>query len=317
MRVELRFTTDELDELIAKAKAAPQRQRLRVIRWAMDGLTAPEVARQTKLCRRQVQNWVRRFNALGLAGLKDKPGRGRPCPLSVEQQVEFKARLTASPTPEDNVCTLRGEDIQRILKQEFGVLRKLSSVYYLLHSLGYSSLVPRPRHVQADSARQELFKKASCPSSSPPSAKRILKTNPSLLPRRSAVWSARHTDACVGSLRITPSGGTANAVRLFVRDRCNLSGDRPGRGDFFAVPQYRYDQRFSPRVLGCDRSGRAGCLDLGWGRLSHERTTRSAGQCKPDPTATLLPRAQSDRKPLALSAKPLLVQPQIRRLCRP
>ncbi len=175
MRVELRFTMDELDGLIAKAKSAPQRQRLRVIRWAQAGLTAPEVAKQTKLCRRQVQNWVRRFNALGLAGLKDEPGRGRPCPLSAEQQVKFKARLAAPPTPQDNVCTLRGSDIQRILQQEFGVLRKLSAVYYLLHSLGYSSLVPRPRHVRADAARQELFKKATCPSSSPPSAKRTPK----------------------------------------------------------------------------------------------------------------------------------------------
>jgi transposase len=175
MRVESRFTTDELDGFIGKAKSASQRQRLRVIRWAMAGLTAPEVARQTKLCRRQVQNWVRRFNARGLAGLKDEPGRGRPCPLSAEQQVAFQARLAAPPTPPDNVCTLRGSDIQRILQQEFGVLRKLSSVYYLLHSLGYSSLVPRPRHVQADSARQELFKKASCPSSLPPSVKRTPK----------------------------------------------------------------------------------------------------------------------------------------------
>jgi len=177
MRVELRFTTDQLDGLISKAKSAPQRQRLRVIRWALEGLTAPEVATQTKLCRRQVQNWVRRFNAEGLAGLQDQPGRGRPCPLSTEQQVEFKARLAARPTPEDQVCTLRGEDVRRILQQEFGVLRKLSSVYYLLHSLGYSSLAPRPRHVQADAARQELFKKATCPSNSPPSAQRTLKNN--------------------------------------------------------------------------------------------------------------------------------------------
>ena len=94
-----------------------------------------------------------------------------------QQQVQFKARLTAPPTPQDNVCALRGSDIQRILRQEFGVLRELSSVYYLLHSLGYSSLVPRPRHVQADAARQELFKKVSCPSSSPPSAKRTLKNS--------------------------------------------------------------------------------------------------------------------------------------------
>jgi transposase len=139
MRVELRCTKRELDVLIAKAKDASRRQRLRVIRWALEGLTADEVATQTKLCRRQVQNWVRRFNGAGLSGLEDRPGRGRPCPLSVEQQARFKARLRTGPTAKDEVCTLRGEDIQRILAAEFGVLRKLSSVYYLLHSLGYSS----------------------------------------------------------------------------------------------------------------------------------------------------------------------------------
>jgi transposase len=173
MRVELWCSTEELDGLIAKSKQAVQRQRLRVIRWALDGLTADEVAVQTKLCRRQVQNWIRRFNAEGLTGLEDRVGRGRPCPLSIEQRTQFKARLAEGPTAEDQVCTLRGEDIQRILQQEFGVLRKLSSVYYLLHSLGYSCLAPRPRHAQADPARQALFKKVNCPSASPPFAKPI------------------------------------------------------------------------------------------------------------------------------------------------
>jgi transposase len=177
MRVEPWFTTDELDELIAKTKDALQRQRLRVIRWSLNGLTANEVATQTKLCRRQVQSWVRRYNQEGLAGLSDRTGRGRACPLSIEQQSKFKARLASGPTTEDQVCTLRGEDIQRILEQEFGILRKLSSVYYLLHSLGYSSLVPRPRHVKADPARQALFKKVTCPSNSPPSKPRIPTSN--------------------------------------------------------------------------------------------------------------------------------------------
>lgn len=162
MRVEPRLTVEEVESLIAKVKTAAKRQRLRVIRWALVGLTADEVAKQTKLCRRQVQNWGRRFNSEGLAGLEDRSGRGRPCPLSPEQQTQLKARLDRGPTAEDQVCTLRGEDIQRILEQEFGVLRKLSSVYYLLHSLGYSSLVPRPRHAEADPARQAFFKKASC-----------------------------------------------------------------------------------------------------------------------------------------------------------
>ena len=193
MRVELRCTKGELDGLIAKVKNSSRRQRLRVIRWALEGLTADEVAIQTKLCRRQVQNWVRRFNDAGLAGLEDRPGRGRPCPLSHEQQVQFKARLATGPTAKNEVCTLRGEDVQRILEQEFGLLRKLSSVYHLLHSLGYSSLVPRPRHPEADPGRQELFKKANCPTSSLPSAKhtRISKSKSSFKTKRGLVSKAR------------------------------------------------------------------------------------------------------------------------------
>lgn len=175
MRVELRCTKGELDRLIAKTKSASRRQRMRVIRWALAGLTADEVATQTKLCRRQVQNWVRRFNGEGLAGLEDRSGRGRPCPLSAEQRAQLQSRLAAEPTAKDEVSALRGQDIQRILEQEFGVLRKLSSVYHLLHSLGYSSLMPRPRHPQADPGRQALFKKANCPASLPSSAKRTRK----------------------------------------------------------------------------------------------------------------------------------------------
>ena len=193
MRVELRCTKSELDGLIAKTKDASWRRRLRVIRWALEGLTADQVASQTKLCRRQVQNWVRRFNDQGLSGLEDRPGRGRPCPLSAEQQAQFKARLAMGPTAKDEVCTLRGEDVQRILEQEFGVLRKLSSVYYLLHALGYSSLVPRPRHAQADPGRQELFKKAPCPTSSLRSAKRTptSKSKSSSKTRRGSASKAR------------------------------------------------------------------------------------------------------------------------------
>ena len=172
MRVELWCSERELDQLIGKCRDASRRQRLRVIRWTLAGLTADEVAVCSGLCRRQVQNWLRRFNDHGLAGLEDRPGRGRPCPLSVEQQTQLRARLAAGPTAEDEVCTLRGEDIQRILREEFGVLRKLSSVYYLLHSLGYSSLVPRPRHVHADAVRQEHFKKTNYRSDSTRSAAR-------------------------------------------------------------------------------------------------------------------------------------------------
>jgi hypothetical protein len=55
MHVETHCTKDELDRRIDSSMCARQRQRLRVIRWASDGMSAEEVARRFKLCRRQVQ----------------------------------------------------------------------------------------------------------------------------------------------------------------------------------------------------------------------------------------------------------------------
>jgi transposase len=102
-----------------------------------------------------------------LAGLEDEPGRGGKLPLDAEQQAELQRRLAAGPQEQDGGCTLRGEDVRRILHEEHGVKRSLSAVYYLLHRLGYSCLVPRPKHRKTDPERQEHFFKKSCPSESP------------------------------------------------------------------------------------------------------------------------------------------------------
>jgi len=78
----------------------------------------------------------------GLAGLADRPDR-RPKPsLTSEEAERLRARLDAGPGPEDGICTLRGEDVQRILAEEFRKLRKIGAVYKLLHRLGYASLAP-------------------------------------------------------------------------------------------------------------------------------------------------------------------------------
>jgi transposase len=162
MKIEPHLTAAELSQLIEKAKRPKLRQRLRIIRWAMDDLTAEQVAKRTKSSRRRVQAWVARWNRDGLAGLEDQPGRGPKLPLDAVQQLQLKQRLDAGAREEDGVCVLRGEDVKKILQQDFGVDRSLSAVYYLLHRLGYASLVPRPQHRKTDPARQDRFLKKSC-----------------------------------------------------------------------------------------------------------------------------------------------------------
>ena len=161
MNVVSHHSEQQLQQLADREPRADRAKRLRTVLMARQGFTAPEVAICTGFSPRSVQEWVARYNRAGLCGLETKAGRGRKPPLTPEEAEQLKQRLDAGPLPDDGVCTLRGKDVQRILQHEFGQLRSLNAVYGLLHRLGYSSLVPRPQHPQADPAAQEEFKKSS------------------------------------------------------------------------------------------------------------------------------------------------------------
>jgi transposase len=165
MRVVAHHSEQQLQRLAERERQADRAKRLRTVLLAKQGFTAPEIATCTGFSRRSVQEWVARYNGQGLAGLETRSGRGRKPPLTPAQAEQLQQRLDAGPLPEDGVCTLRGKDVQRILQQEFGQLRSLNAVYWLLHRLGYSSLSPRPQHPQADPAAQEDFKKSLANSS--------------------------------------------------------------------------------------------------------------------------------------------------------
>lgn len=161
MQVEAHHTAAELAELIRAEPRARVARRLSAVRLALLGHTAPDVAEQVLLSERAVRTWVARYNAGGTDALTDRAGRGRKKPLTPDQEQQLRERLGAGPTEADGVCTLRGQDVRRILEDEFGVVRCLQAVYDLLHRLGFEPLRPRPKHPQADPTAVEEFKKAS------------------------------------------------------------------------------------------------------------------------------------------------------------
>ena len=166
MHVETRETPEQLADRIRAEPRARLARRLMAVRLALMGRTADQVAAEALLSPRQVRALVARYNAEGPDALTDRPGRGRKGPLDDDQRARLAERLRAGPTEADGVCTLRGEDVRRILRREFGVVRSLQAVYNLLHRMGLEPLRPRPRHPGADPAAQEAFKKAS-PAGSP------------------------------------------------------------------------------------------------------------------------------------------------------
>jgi len=158
MRTPLKIETELTErDLAGHARTEPDarvRQRILAIRLLVMGQTVPRAAPVVGLKERQVRNWVHRFQAEGLAGLRDRRRPGQPKHLPTEKEEAFKARIRRPPRG----MILRGPDVRRVLKEEFGAAYSLAGVYFLLHRLGFSSLSPRPLHPQTDKDAQDDFK---------------------------------------------------------------------------------------------------------------------------------------------------------------
>ncbi len=124
--------------------------------------TVPKAAAILGRSERTLRDWLGKFNRSGPAGLANKPRPGQPPKLAVDLVEDFKERVRKGARGKDDVCALRGPDIRRILVKEYDAEYSLGGVYFLLHRLGFSSLVPRPQHPKADPAAQDDFKKTSC-----------------------------------------------------------------------------------------------------------------------------------------------------------
>jgi transposase len=146
-----------LRERIAREGNAKRRDRYRAVLLAMDGLEGDEIAERVGRSPRFVDEWAARYRRGGIDALV--PGRqsGRPPKLSPDQEQRLKARLDAGPRESDGVCTLRGRDGCRIIGQEFGVVHTPGGIYDVLRRLGYSSLLPRPRHRKNDPNATQQF----------------------------------------------------------------------------------------------------------------------------------------------------------------
>lgn len=159
MRIQAHHCGDieQLRQRSRQERNAKQRDRDRAVLLALEGHSAPAIARILARSRRFVQRWVYAYRSHGLDAIGPKRQSGRPCKLPRQQHERFKERFLAGPTAADGVCSLRAKDAQRILQKEFGIEYTLAGVYALLHHLGFSCLMPRPRHRKNDPAQMQQW----------------------------------------------------------------------------------------------------------------------------------------------------------------
>lgn len=103
-----------------------------------------------------------RFNAAGVAGLRDQPRPGRPPWLTEGEQAALKAIVLRGPDPNrDGVSAWRIVDLCRIAEKRFGVTYREGGMLRLAKSLNLSWQKTRPTHPKANRAAQERFKKGA------------------------------------------------------------------------------------------------------------------------------------------------------------
>jgi len=110
--------------------------------------------------RQTLRDWVHRYNADGITGLRSSHGPGKPPSLSPEQMAELKATVLKGPDPEKHgVVRWRCVDLRAEVARRFTVEVSERTIGKWLRKLDLTRLQPRPYHPKKDEAAQEAFKK--------------------------------------------------------------------------------------------------------------------------------------------------------------
>jgi transposase len=161
LKITYQITSKEIANLIRAEKNGRVRQRLMAMKFISQSQSIPQAAKRLDISERPLRKWLYRFNEQGPVGLQDAPRSGQPPKLDTGQIEKFKHRIRQGVTEQDNVCSLRGKDLRKILQKEFNAQYSLGGTYFLLQRLGFLCLCPRSRHPQADVQAQEAFKKST------------------------------------------------------------------------------------------------------------------------------------------------------------
>lgn len=158
------LSAEELRGAARRAVDSDQARRLLALALVLEGATRTAAARAAGMDRQTLRDWVVRYNAEGVDGLRDRARPGRRPRLNSEQLATLAQLVEDGPDiAVHKVVRWRCVDLQAEIKARFEVEVSERHVGRLLKRLHFTRLSVRPRHPQADEAAQQTFKKTSPP----------------------------------------------------------------------------------------------------------------------------------------------------------
>ena len=152
----------DLRAAAARGRDGGQVRRLLALAMVLEGTSRTEAAERCGMERQTLRDWVHRYNAEGIEGLKSGHGPGQPPSLRADQMAELKEVVLKGPDPaEHGVVRWRCVDLRDEVARRFTVEVTERTIGKWLRKLGLTLLQPRPFHPKKDEAAQTAFKKTS------------------------------------------------------------------------------------------------------------------------------------------------------------
>lgn len=140
-------SADALRVFASKSRDGAQVRRLLALAFILEGSTRSEAAARTGMDRQTLRDWVHRYNAAGIAGLRSGHGPGKPAALTGAQMAELKALVLQGPDPEKHgVVRWRCVDLRAEVVRRFTVEVTERTIGKWLRKLDLTRLQPRPFH---------------------------------------------------------------------------------------------------------------------------------------------------------------------------
>jgi len=156
------YTSAELRALSNRCSDGAQVRRILALAMVLEGRSRTEAAAFNGMDRQTLRDWVHRYNAAGIRGLKSRRHPGRAPILTDLQRAELLDLVIEGPDPEiDGVVRWRCVDLRAQVERRFGVKVHENTIGRWLHELGLTRLQPRPRHPKKDPEAETAFKKTS------------------------------------------------------------------------------------------------------------------------------------------------------------
>lgn len=154
------FTAADLRLASAKCRDGAQVRRLLAMAMVLEGQPRSKAANLNGMDRQTLSDWVHRYNAEGIDGLRSRQSPGRAPALTAAQRAELRELVIQGPDPAvHHVVRWRCVDLRAEVARRWSVEVHENTIGAWLSEMGLTRLQPRPVHPKKDAEAEAAFKK--------------------------------------------------------------------------------------------------------------------------------------------------------------